>query len=330
MSGPVPMNRWPALALALCLVTSSPPGQAATAPVDPTAEPSAATPWATSAGGLYFWAHDDPALNTVAADFDRHGNVIGYYTDGNLDGPLVGFVRDREGRYTEFRNLLPRNIRSVEPVALNNRGVMVGRFDARAGRFDLATRQFKRLDYPGSVATVVSDINDDGVIVGMVLLADSLGTRQSGFIWREGRFDLVETPGARHTRLLSVNDRGEISGVAGATEYGSSGGFILHGDGSRTVLKLRRNGEPVAPTSLDNNGDFIALCHGQEFEGALCLYQAASQRLRASFVPAGCYWGQAYPRSIKQGNIAGASYSLFGQTQGFVAPKPVYPATPRD
>lgn len=79
--------------------------------------------------------------------------------------------------------------------------------------------EFLTIDYPGSLSTQVLGINSLGTVVGA--FADDSGTH--GFVLREGRWTVLDVPGAALTNARSINNREEIVG------YYYDGDFNLHG-----------------------------------------------------------------------------------------------------
>ena len=207
-------------------------------------------------------------------DFDTRGNVLGTYYTGGWGGKTVGFIRDSQGKYTELADLVGGGDHGIVPVAMNNRCVIIGLSRTGSWSYHVGTGKFRRIEYDASTTTTVTDINDAGTIVGIVTYQDAPTWTEVGFILpQHGGFELLQTPGSLHTRLLSINDKGQISAETSSSRYFADGAFILEVDGSRTPVTARHNGELVRPSSLGNNGDFIDTCVGMEDQRSLCIVQ---------------------------------------------------------
>jgi probable HAF family extracellular repeat protein len=143
---------------------------------------------------------------------------------------VVGFLVDR-GRYQSID--LPGN--GVGPVGIatlngiNNWGRIVGKApDADGGFYGLVGNRrghFRRIDYPGALATYANKIDDRGRIVGDANLTAPrvLAPGSFGYLLEGGRFTRIAYPGAVYTRALGINNRGQVVG-----EYLDQDG-VFHG-----------------------------------------------------------------------------------------------------
>jgi hypothetical protein len=85
--------------------------------------------------------------------------------------------------------------------------------------------EFFTIDYPGSLSTQVLGINSLGTVVGAFV--DNIGTH--GFVLREGRWTVLDVPGAALTNARSVNNREEIVGYYYDTDFNLRGFQWVHG-----------------------------------------------------------------------------------------------------
>lgn len=116
---------------------------------------------------------------------------------------------------------------------------------------------FTTIDYPGAVATLVTDINDSGQIVGEYTFS-GLGDRQ-GFLLSNGVFTSISYPGATFTRAIAINSYGDIVGdhadAGNNNGSGSEYGYLLK-DGVFTPIAFPDSDETV-PTGINRNGDIV-------------------------------------------------------------------------
>ena len=68
---------------------------------------------------------------------------------------------------------------------------------------------YTQIDVPGSFGTIVTGINNDGVVVGSY---DYSGGEWRSFTWKDGVFTYFHIPNALSTIALSINDAGVIVG----------------------------------------------------------------------------------------------------------------------
>jgi probable HAF family extracellular repeat protein len=156
----------------------------------------------------------------------------GASADSETSGdPVSGFLLDR-GRYQSI-DLPGDGVGSTgisTLTGLNNRGRIVGKAVDRddEGFYGLVgdrRGRFRRIDYPGAMATYANKIDDRGRIVGDANLTVPRivvpGT--FGYLLERGRFSRIAYPGAIYTRALGINNRGQVVG-----EYLDQDG-VFHG-----------------------------------------------------------------------------------------------------
>lgn len=90
---------------------------------------------------------------------------------------------------------------------------------------------FTTIDFPGAVASLGTDINDSGQIVGEYTLTD-LRHRQ-GFLLSGGVFTSISFPGSTFTRAVGINRYGDIVGdqqnAGNNNGNGNDYGYLLKG-----------------------------------------------------------------------------------------------------
>ena len=128
----------------------------------------------------------------------------------------------------------------------------------------LSAYTFTTLDYPGASNTQVLGINDQGHVVGT---ADNMG-----FLWKNGRFRLIEPPGATSTTAWAINEKGWIVGTYSHPDPQDPGhrhGFLLR-QGVFTDIEfpgcIPQQGCFTEATGINNRGDIVG--YHQPFSGA--------------------------------------------------------------
>jgi probable HAF family extracellular repeat protein len=107
---------------------------------------------------------------------------------------------------------------------ISTSGKIVGNYDDSLGQFHgflYDGSGYTIFDYPGSVFTQPSDINDAGLIVGQY--CDSNGVYH-GFLYDNGTFTAIDFPGAGDTYANGINSSGDIVG-----SYNYPANNFLHG-----------------------------------------------------------------------------------------------------
>jgi probable HAF family extracellular repeat protein len=132
-----------------------------------------------------------------------------------------GFVLDR-GRY-QLIDLPGADVGGAVGIStlngISNRGRLVGKaVDADGeGFYGLVgdrSGRFRRIDYPGALATYANKIDERGRIVGDANLTAPrvLVPGTFGYLLERGRFTRIAYPGAVYTRALGINNRGQVVG----------------------------------------------------------------------------------------------------------------------
>ena len=153
---------------------------------------------------------DFPGANlTEAIGINDDGQVVGDYRDSS--GKFHGFFWDA-GLFLTIDVPFPEAT-LTGPNGINNVGQIVGFYnDNTGGRhgFLYDRGNFISIDFPGAQHTSLTDINDDGQIVGVYVVDD---VAQS-FLLENGRFTTINVPfpDAVFTGVSGINNRGQIVG----------------------------------------------------------------------------------------------------------------------
>lgn len=127
-----------------------------------------------------------------------------------------------------------------------------------ARKVQAAGPTFTTIDFPGAVASLGTDINDSGWMVGEYTFSD-LNHRQ-GFLLSKGVFTSITFPGAAFTRALGINRYGDIVGDyissnGNGIPNGHDSGYLLRG-GVFTPIQFP-NSNATIPAGINANGDVV-------------------------------------------------------------------------
>ena len=124
-----------------------------------------------------FTTIDFPAyrINTIPTAINNRGEIVGWYAERDVIGPLHGFLLSN-GNFTTID--FPGS-HLTEPRGINDKSQIVGKYDSANNNFLLSEGSFTALpNFPGANGTVAYGINDRGQIVGSY--SDAIGFH--GFI----------------------------------------------------------------------------------------------------------------------------------------------------
>jgi probable HAF family extracellular repeat protein len=152
----------------------------------------------------------------------------------------------------------------TEPIGINDRGEIVGKFNDATGRDHgfLRTRRgrYMRIDVPGAVGTEAWKINNRGQIVGTYNPrgpeAGDPGSK--GFLLDRGRFTTIEVRGAVYTQAEGINDAGDVVGEYMDSD-GNYHGFRWH-RGRFRIIDVPGS-STSAVTDINDRGDLVGV-HG--------------------------------------------------------------------
>lgn len=113
------------------------------------------------------------------------------------------------------------------------------------------------IDYPGAVASLGTDINDSGQIVGEYTFSD-MGHRQ-GFLLSSGVFTPISFPGSTFTRAVGINRYGDIVGdhdkAGNNGGLGHDEGYLFH-NGVYSTFAFPNSDLTIA-AGINANGDIV-------------------------------------------------------------------------
>jgi hypothetical protein len=116
---------------------------------------------------------------------------------------------------------------------------------------------FTTIDFPGAVASLGTDINDPGQMVGEYTFTD-LGHRQ-GFLLSGGVFTSISFPGSTFTRAVGINRYGDIVGdhdkAGNNGGLGHDEGYLFH-DGVYTTFAFPNSDLTIA-AGINANRDIV-------------------------------------------------------------------------
>jgi len=160
-------------------------------------------------------------LNTIPVKISSEGVIVGCYHDTDTMGTMRGWVRNEDSL-----NVYPT------PASMNNgitpRGEVAGFFTdlmtMQTHGYILSNGTTTQVDFPGSTATRLWDLNPHGEAVGSYL--DPTTHVLRGFKYRKGLFAPVDLPSAKSTRPFGINPEGDIVG-AFVDQNGKTHGFLV-------------------------------------------------------------------------------------------------------
>ena len=166
-----------------------------------------------------FTTNDFPGA-LVSGNFknNNRGQIVGNYSVEDRIVPIRQFrayLYD-DGRYAPID--VPGDFYTLA-ADINDRGQVVGAFlnrERTAGFSFLrdADGTYTRLpDPPGSLQTIALGINNKGQIVGAFAVDPPNDRPQiNGFLLDDGKFTVIDFPGAKGTQIWSINDSGQMAG----------------------------------------------------------------------------------------------------------------------
>ena len=181
-----------------------------------------------SPGGTIIVFDPTGSVNTLPRRINAAGSVVGYYFDAqnNAHGfvqPLIGpgFV------------LNPPN-GGLVALDINASGALVGFYGDPSGTHGFLRDPggtFISIDVPGAISTQAISINDAGAITGWYQQVQ--GVRFIGFV-RDPAGNITSFSPELHTKPLSINSEGAITGSTGGTLLGD--GFVRSPSGTIVVF----------------------------------------------------------------------------------------------
>jgi uncharacterized membrane protein len=207
----------------------------------------------------------DPDIGLFPSGINNRGEITGEYL--RPDGES-GLLRDRRGRISSFD--VP-GAAGTEAVRINSRGQIVGEYsndtpfvnDSASVRAYVTHRgRVVRLRIPGAELMTAFGINDRGWVVGSYVERgtprnpDGRYTEAHGYLWKHGRFQTIDVPGAALTELYEINDRGDMVGVYADRGDSEQHGFRLDRRGRITEIKVD-GGQFTIPFGINDHGQIV-------------------------------------------------------------------------
>jgi hypothetical protein len=153
-------------------------------------------------------------LLTNVLEYNGRGEGVGY---ASLDFvTFFGILRSREGVYSRFA--YPGPVGNLTfgtfPLGWNEAGTIVGYLSdptetQTAGVIRHTDGMWELFQIPGATSTIIYAITESGTLAGGYRDAN----RWHGFIWRHGRLQTVDFPGAANTTITGINHHGELLGM---------------------------------------------------------------------------------------------------------------------
>jgi probable HAF family extracellular repeat protein len=168
------------------------------------------------AQGTYTQIDVPGAIATFARGVDSFGEIVGGFQDSN--GFVHGFLLSNAA----YRTIDYPGAASTVVNGINDQNQLVGESDIAGFVYDISTKVFTPLNYPGANGvTVAMAINNAGTIGGY--FAQSSGG-VSGFMLSEGTYTSIAPPGTKNSAVLGISGAGLLVGFAvnGATNTGLS------------------------------------------------------------------------------------------------------------
>jgi uncharacterized membrane protein len=209
--------------------------------------------------GKFFRFNFPGAADTLARDINNHGVIVGSFDATSFSGQRAFMAHS--GGFHEIR--IPGFPDAPATAdAINDHGDIAGSFNGNGSNFGylLHNGRLTILSFPGAQGgTFPLSINDQRTIVGVYRL-DFEGDAENAFIWKNGVFSTLKSPGGLPVRPTKISDRGDIVGTfldANLNEHG----FSL--DKGRFSIIDAPGALGTALVGLNNNDNVLAISAGQ-------------------------------------------------------------------
>jgi hypothetical protein len=173
--------------------------------------------WDASSGARHMLDPGFEHHDAVALAVNEEGFVAGRVTvvTGTSEGETTH--REMSVRWNPDRShvdVLDAGGWSTEPVAINGKGVVVGRhWLGKSYVWDPGTGTMRLLDVPGATYTAAAAINDSGVIVGTATFGTAGDAPRRAVRWAaDGTVTLLDDLGGGYLRLRAINAAGVAVG----------------------------------------------------------------------------------------------------------------------
>jgi hypothetical protein len=171
--------------------------------------------WGVPHAYIYNFQNGNPAYGI--GSYSRTSSLVGgqQFRLGQLGGSIRP---DPNFRYLDVAPATGSdfNSRTFYPSAINNSGVVVGRFSDWGSQdvpviFDINNLTLSILSVPNAIFASATDINSSGKVVGRFYD----GSRYFGFTYFNGIFTTIDAPWSDFTTVSGMNDRGDVIGHTG-------------------------------------------------------------------------------------------------------------------
>jgi uncharacterized membrane protein len=140
-------------------------------------------------------------------DINDHGYYVGGYGSA---APLTGFVASPSGQITVLQ--YPGGYYTF-PYWVKDGGEVIGTYQDQFQNLHTflwnAKAGYRTLTVPGLPKAQITDINSSGTIVGGYF--DGVSNR--GFVYQNGKVQIVEPPGANDSSIAAINNKGQVAGA---------------------------------------------------------------------------------------------------------------------
>jgi hypothetical protein len=237
------------------------------------------------------------------------GVVVGQLESSQFED--LAFVRYPDGRFTTYS---APNSSGTWFSKRNDARVSVGayqdsNYNSRVHGFALHASHFASVDYPHSIDTWLTGINEQGTIVGYYYFSNSQG---NGFRLDNGKYTLLHYPGAAATAPNAISDKDVVVGAytLGDLFYG----FILQ---NKTYARVNHPQSVFGTTLTDVNSAGVIV--GE--------YYDAEEYFHGFIYKNGRFENLVYPGSRNtfagginnSGVIAGQVFFQDGSSKGYTA-----------
>lgn len=220
--------------------------------------------WADKGCGYETFSDPNGSNNIFPAALNDSEMITGSYFDSNGGH---AFVRDKKDGMTSFDapGAVPFN--GTRALGINNKGVIVGFYDANGGSFFppfIRDKKgtFSSFDVPDSIFSDPAGINNNGVIAGNT-------SQEQGFVRdKQGVVTLfyVVAPGAPFviTRVNGINEKGDTVGYYLAAG-GIFKGFVRSADGTFTLFDFSSDVNDVFLQDINDKGEAVGYYYDSNF-----------------------------------------------------------------
>ena len=168
----------------------------------------------------------------------------------------------------------------IFPAGVNASDAVVGLFQdlsvyaVHGYLWSSSTGEGELYDYPGAAQTVLSGINDGGLVVGSYV--DSAGNSH-GFYLKNGQTTPLDVPGAADTSPAGINNQGVVVGTYDTFLGGPVTGFQMKGN---TVTTIQFPGAvSTYPLAVNDAGAIVGLYYDGTNDHGFMEYRGSSTKL---------------------------------------------------